>query len=521
MARVAGTFLVGLDYGSLSARGILLDAASGEVLATHVHSYRHAIMEEALPSGRALPPGFALQDAADYLEAAEAILRTIATGRHVAGIGIGFTASSPLPAHADGRPLSATHPDEPHAYVKLWKHRAGQAFVDRINEAGGTSFAGFGGRVSAEWLLAKAAELAGEAPALWQESARFIEAGDWLVWQLTGREARSLSFAGFKAQWQRQAGYPDHLVPGLAERLRPPHAIGSAAGELTAGWRARTGVEGPAVVAVAVIDSHIVMPAVGGDAPGTLVGALGTSAPFLIQSSPPQPLPPGLEGTVEDGMLPGLTAYEAGQAAFGDLLGWFVRKMPKGTSEAESFAFYNEAAGQLRPGQSGLLALDWWNGCRVPYGDARLSGLILGLTLRTDAVHIYRALLESLAFGARTIRDQLEAGGVTVQRIVLTSGLARVNPELMRLIASTMGQPVLVPDIDQATAIAAAIHGAVAGGAVADFAAGAARYGAKNFIRHEPDEADQAGLDALYTTYRSLSALPALRDAMHMLAATR
>ena len=174
--------------------------------------------------GGLCPPGFALQEAADYLEAAEIILTAIGAGRNVAGIGVDFTASSPMPAFADGRALSEVMPDDPHAYVKLWKHAAAQSYAEAINGRGGSYLANFGGKVSGEWLLAKAAQIATEAPDVWRRCDKFIEAGDWLVWRLTGREARSLDFAAYKAQYESSVGYPDGIAPGLSEKLSDPRA---------------------------------------------------------------------------------------------------------------------------------------------------------------------------------------------------------------------------------------------------------------------------------------------------------
>jgi L-ribulokinase len=382
---MTAAYLIGLDYGTLSARGVLVDAVTGKIESSHTHAYRHSVMNKALPDGTQLPPFWALQNASDYTEAAEAILSAIGRGKVVHGIGLGFTASSPLPARADGTPLSVFHPSDPHAYVKLWKHQAAQPWAARINAAGGAFLDRFGGKLSAEWLLAKAAQISEEAPELWAETDRFIEAGDWLVWRLTGNEVRSLGFAAYKAQYAPGVGYPNGIVSQLPDKLGEPLPVGRPAGGLTASWRERTGVLGDAVVAVAVIDSHVVMPAVGAVEPGTLVGALGTSAVFLLLDDRARPLPSGVEGVAKDGVLPGLWCYEAGQAAFGDTLDWFVRTFPKAPDRSHNFTEYNSAAAQLAPGANQLVALDWWNGCRVPLGDSSLSGLLVGLNLRTTA----------------------------------------------------------------------------------------------------------------------------------------
>ena len=511
------TYLIGLDYGSESARGVLVDVASGLVVDSQTHAYRHAVMSEALPGGGTLPPGWALQSAPDYTEAAAVILERLGRGRDVAGIGIGFTASSPLPCAVDGTPLSTIFPDEPHAYVKLWKHQSAQPWADRINAVGGAFLANCGGKLSGEWLLAKAAQIADEAPHIWDASERFIEAGDWLVWQLCGQEARSESFACYKAQYRKGFGYPDLSLPGLRglhERLREPLPIGSAAGELTAGWREKTGILGPATVAVAIIDSHVAMPALGVVEGGALMGALGTSAAFLLLDATARPLAKGIEGMAFGAAIPGLWCHEAGQASFGDLLAWFARSFPHAGTVEETFASYNAGAAKMRPGQNHLLALDWWNGCRVPFGDSTLNGALVGFNMRTTPLDIYRALLESLCFGARTIIDRLANNGAPIERIVLTGGLAQKNALLMQMLADVLGRDLSVPLMPEPTATGAAIHAAVAAGVVADFADGARRFGACDFITYRPDAGLIPAYETVYQRYRAFSANASLRELM-------
>lgn len=507
---MSDTFLIGLDFGSESARGVLIDVRTGRQAAYHVHSYRHGIMTEALPDGRQLPPGFALQDAADYLEAADDILKSIGAGRDVAGIGVDFTASSPLPAMADGRPLSEISPSEPHAYVKLWKHGAAQRYADAINRVEGPFLENFGGKLSGEWMLPKAAQIAAEAPEIWRRTEKFIEAGDWLVSRLTEREARSLDFAAYKAQYLERRGYPDAGVQGLSAKLSPPRPVGSPAGSLTADWRRRTGIRGDAIVAVAVIDSHVVLPAVCALGPGVLVGALGTSAVYLALDDAERPMPVGIEGRAYGAALPGLWCYEAGQAAFGDVLAWFVRTFPRSEDLAENFAQYNKAASALAPAENRLFAIDWWNGNRAPHADKALRGVIAGFDLSTTAVDIYRALMDSICFGARSIIDLFQTGGVPVDQIVLTSGLAKSNPFLLQIMADVIGQAVHVPSIDNPTCIGAAIHGGVAAGVVSDFRAGADKFGARALDAYYPDRARAAIYRDLYQRYSELVASPAV-----------
>ncbi|MGA2495054.1 MAG: FGGY-family carbohydrate kinase [Roseiarcus sp.] len=511
------TFVIGLDFGSESARGVLIEAGTGRQAAYHAHPYRHGIITGALPGGRQLPAGFALQDAADYLEAAEITLRAIGAGRDVSGIGVDFTASSPLPAMSDGRAMSEIAPDEPHAYVKLWKHGAAQAYAEKINRAGGSFLENFGGKVSGEWMLPKAAQIAAEAPELWRRSEKFIEAGDWLVGRLAEREARSLDLAAYKAQYVAGVGYPDGVVADIASKLSAPQPVGSPVGPLSGDWRRRTGIRGEAVVAVAVIDSHVVLPAVGAYGPGVLVGALGTSAAYLALDDAERPMPPGIEGRAYGAALPGLWCYEAGQAAFGDALAWFVRTFPRSDDLAENFARYNREAAALAPGQNRLLAIDWWNGNRVPYADTALRGLIAGFDLSTTAVDIYRALIDGICFGARSIVDLFRTGGIPVERIVLTSGLAKSNPFLLQTMADVLGQPVHVPEIENATCVGAAIHGAVAAGVVSDFRVGAERLGARSFDAYLPDPARDKAYRQIYARYRELSSNAVVRKSLRAL----
>jgi L-ribulokinase len=322
---------------------------------------------------------------------------------------------------------------------------------------------------------------------------------------LTGREVRSLDFAAYKAQYAAEDGYPADIVEGLESRLSAPVAVGSAAGPLSREWRSRTGVGGEAIVAVAVIDSHVALPAVGAHEAGVLMGALGTSAAYLALDDVKRPMPQGIEGRAFGAALPGLWCYEAGQAAFGDVLAWFVRAFPRSNDMAENFALYNKDAAALSPGQNRLVAVDWWNGNRVPYADKGLRGLIAGFDLSTSAVDIYRALMDSICFGARAIVERFARGGIPVNRVVLTSGLAKSNPFLLQIMADVLGQTIFAPEIDNPTCVGAAIHGAVAAGVVKDFRDGGERFGARRFGTYQPDPAREAAYNKLFRQYSDLS----------------
>ena len=514
--------LIGLDFGTESVRAVLLEVATGTTVASAVESYRHGVMAAALPNGRALGPEWALQSAPDYLDAMQSVLAQVGAGRRVLGIGIDFTASSPLPALADGTPLSAIYPDEPHAYVKLWKHHAAQAQADRVN-ASDLALERYGGRVSSEWSLPKAMQTADEAPAVWARTERWIEAGDWVVWQLTGVETRSGCFAAYRALFQPPAGYPGGVLSGYVERVatqRPPSIIGSCAGELTGEWHARTGIVGPTQIAVAVIDAHAIVPALGVVGPGTFVGTLGTSACYFVLGGQPLPVS-GITGVVQDGAVPGWWCYESGQPAFGDALAWFARTQPCAATIGASIEAYAAASASLPPEADTLLALDWWNGCRCPHANTGLSGLVTGLTLASTPVQVFRAIENSLCFGARLIRENFLAHGIDASSVVMGSGVAERMPSLVQRLADVLDVEIRVPRLPYATAVGAAMHGAVAAGVCSDFGVAAALFGPRESAAFRPQLATAARLDRLYRAYRTLASSADVHAAMQALSDLR
>ena len=505
-------YLIGLDFGTESARAILVRPGSPEVLASAVHAYLHGVIQGRL-AGQTLPLAFALQDADDYLLAAEDLIRRVAAhlppGAEVAGLGLAFTSSSPLPTTADGEPLSRRFPDHPHAYVKLWKHRVEARYAQPFQALQDLEF--YGGSSSPEWLPAKALELAAEGPELWRQTARFIEAGDWLAWQLSGQEVRSATQAGYKAHF-RHGQFDEQVIRSLGTRLGEgePRLPGTSAGPLSAEWQARTGLPNRPQVAVSAIDAHAAALGLGLIRPGELTAILGTSACYLLSSDTEQAVP-GISGVVDGGIIPGLFGYEAGQAGFGDILTWFVRTHPAfpGCSEGENFEHYNAQATLLRPGEHGLLALDWFNGCRTPLDRGDLSGLLLGYSASTSPTDVYRALLESLCFGARRVLETFARSGVTVSRVVLTGGLSEKHALLVQLLCDVLGRPLEVALGEAASARGAAIHAAVAGNACATFEETADQLADSRTRTVTPDARSFPLYERLYASYLQLSDLMA------------
>ena len=531
----AARYTVGVDFGTASARAVLVDVSDGREIGLEVHEYRNGVIDERLPSPDddiVLGPDWALQDPDDYLETfRQAVPRLIAGAGidpgQVIGIGIDFTSCTMLPTTADGTPLCFLDPfrRDPHAWVKLWKHHAAQPEADDINrvaaETGQPWLERYGGKISSEWFFPKALQILREAPGVYRAADRLIEAADWVVWQLTGRETRNTCTAGYKAIWSAEDGFPE---PSFFAALEPEFrgvvdekmsrtlvGLGELAGRLSeraAGW---TGLPAGIAVAVANVDAHVSAPAASVTEPGTMVAIMGTSICDIVLSET-APAVPGICGVVRDGVVPGLYGFEAGQASVGDLFGWFVehavppayhdQARQRGVSVHE---ILEDAAGKLRPGESGLLALDWWNGNRSVLVDADLSGLVIGMTLATEAPEVYRALIEATAFGMRVIVDGLRAGGVAVDRIVACGGLPERNRLLMQIYADVTGLPIAVAASAQTPALGSAMFAAVAAGPEAGghatIQAAAIRMAHLRDDVYEPSDADRRAYEVLYREY--------------------
>jgi L-ribulokinase len=488
-------YAIGVDFGTESGRAVLVDVSNGEELATAVHTYANGVIDERLPeSGVRLEPDWALQDPNDYLEvfrrAIPAVLKESGVDpADVVGLGIDFTACTMLPVKADGTPLCFL-PEwraEPHAWVKLWKHHAAQPEANRLNqtarELGYTFLDRYGGKISSEWFFPKAWQILDEAPKVYRAADRLLEAADWVVWQLTGEEKRNACTAGYKAIWSKREGFPpdaffkaldprlEHIVDEKMSRVIYP--LGAKAGGLTAQAAGWTGLPAGTPVAIANVDAHVAVPAATVIEPGRMVIIMGTSNCHMVLGTQER-IVPGMCGYVEEGIIPGFFGYEAGQSCVGDHFAWFIDHcVPaeyQGEAEARGLSVHQlleEKAARLKPGESGLVALDWWNGNRSVLVDVDLTGLLLGATLATRAEEIYRALIEATAYGTRTIIETFEANGVPVSEIVATGGLPDRNKLLMQIYADVTGRPIHIAGTGQAGAVGSAMHGAVAAGRAA------------------------------------------------------
>jgi L-ribulokinase len=530
-----GRYAIGVDFGSESGRAVLVDVADGTQLATAVYPYSNGVIDKRLPLPDRevpLPPDWALQDPEDYLRVFQttvpAVLRDSGVDpAEVIGLGVDFTACTMLPVTADGTPL-AVLPElraNPHAWVKLWKHHAAQPEADRINETAARRGEGwlpkYGGKISSEWFFSKALQILDEAPDVYARADRLIEAADWVVWRLTGVETRNPTTAGYKAMWSKRDGFPERAYfEALDARLadvvdtkltRDIAVMGDRAGGLTDEAAAWTGLRPGTAVAVANVDAHVAVPASTVIEPGRMVAIMGTSTCHMVLA-PDEHLVPGICGYVEDGILPGFFGYEAGQSCVGDHFAWFVEHAvpARYTDEARErgidiHALLQDYASRLRPGESGLLALDWWNGNRSVLVDADLGGLLIGATLATTAPEIYRALVEATAYGTRVIIEALEANGVPVNEVIAAGGLADKSPLIMQIYADVTGRPFRLSGSDQTPALGSAMFGAVAAGpgaggfaSIEDASRAMARL---KDLTYEPDPEATRVYDVLFREY--------------------
>ncbi|MDO8686203.1 MAG: ribulokinase, partial [Clostridiales bacterium] len=501
-----------------------------------VKNYTHAVMDEYLPDGvTKLPIDWALQHPADYLEVLEitvpAVLKEAGVSpADVIGLGIDFTACTVLPTDKEGVPLcfKDKFKSNPHSYIKLWKHHAAQDEANKLNEiatkSGEDFLKRYGGKISSEWLVPKIWQLLDEAPEIYNEMDRFIEAADWVIWQLTGQEKRNSCTAGYKAMWHKQKGYPSKeffkaLDPRLEnvvdEKLsKDIYSLGGKAGEITESASKLTGLAVGTAVAIANVDAHVSLPAVGITEAGKMLMIIGTSTCDIFLGTE-EKIVPGMCGVVEDGVIPGFLGYEAGQSCVGDHFDWFVKSCVPAAyiKEAEDkhisiHKLLREKASKLSVGESGLIALDWWNGNRSVLVDVDLTGMLLGATLLTKPEEIYRALIEATAFGERIIIETFRENGVPITDLYACGGIASKDEFMMQIYADVTNMEIRIAASEQTPALGSAMFGAVAAGkargghdSIVDAAKIMSRLKDKYY---KPNPENVAAYDKLYAEYKIL-----------------
>ena len=529
-------YAIGLDYGTNSCRSLIVNLETGAEVASHVYNY---------PSGHAgvildpRDPNVARQSPADYRAGlVEIVVQGLAKAKAadpafspdaVVGIGVDTTGSTPMPVDRAGVPLALLpeFKDNPNAQAWLWKDHTSHAEAAEITALARKLrpeyLAKCGGAYSSEWFWSKVLRCKRMDPRVFEAAFSFVELCDWIPALLTGDEnpltlKRGVCAAGHKALYAKQwGGLPDKgflaaLDPALSalrDRLyEAAHTADVKAGGLCEAWANVLGLRAGTAVAVGAFDAH--MGAVGaGCAAGKLAKILGTSTCDLMVAKSDQPLKdiPGVCGIVDGSVIAGYYGIEAGQSAVGDIFLWFVNNLvPEafGASAGAKFAALDEAAAKLKPGESGLLSLDWNNGNRCLLTDVRLSGLLLGQTLHSTAPEIYRALVEATAFGALMIVNRVQEYGVPVEQVITCGGLAVKSPFLMQIYADILDMPMSVAASDQTCALGAALFGAVAAGAFADVESAQAKLCRIRERVYQPVPENAAVYRELFALYRQL-----------------
>ena len=484
-------YTVGIDFGTLSGRAVLMDVESGEIVATAVSEYKHGVIDRELSTGRVLPPKTALQDAADYVEVlTETVRAVISEARldpcQIVGVGIDFTGCTVVPVDESITPLmfDEKYKDEPHAYVKLWKHNSATREGDDINrlaaERGESWLDAHGGRTSADWMLAKILQIQREAPEIYDKTHMFLNSADWITYLLTDDITHSVNFAEAKELWSVDDGFPspeffEKLCPKMKNIIGtkiPDNMVGISkpAGYVSEAGARLTGLPEGIPVATPVLDAHASMPALGLTESGTLMMILGTSGVQLVHSEEKKNIK-GIFGYLTGGIMEGLYTYEACQACCGDHLDWYIKNcLPESYTEAAReqgvniHKYLREKAKKLRVGENKLLYLDWQNGNRCILSDLDLTGALFGLTLQTRPEEIYRAMIEGVAFGSKVMMDNFEAHGIAVKKIVASGGIAEKDEMFMQICADVLGREITVSEVKMSASKGSAMYAAVAAG---------------------------------------------------------
>lgn len=526
-------YAIGIDYGSNSVRALVVDTATGQEVGTAVYDYPSGVKGILLD---AKDPLLARQNPADYIEGFKVSVTQAlaqATGapgfrpEQVVGIGIDTTGSTPIPVDAQGVPLAMQDKfkNNLNAHAWLWKDHTAHDEADEITRIAAEmkipALAKIGGKYSAEWFWAKVWHCLKVAPEVFNAAESWVELADFVPAWITGNRqpqqiVRGICAAGHKclfgAEW---GGFPeakffdvlDPKLTALRNRLfTAAYPSDHSAGQLCQEFAAATGLPAGIPVTCGAFDCH--HGAVGaGIKEGTLVNTMGTSACAIMVSPLEKKLAdiPGLCGIVPGSVVPGMYGLESGQSAVGDLFAWFVHNLVPGEYGAQNVhATISEAAEKLRPGESGLLALDWNNGNRTVLVDQALTGLLVGQTLHTNAAEIFRALVEATAFGARIIIERHEEYGVMVREIIACGGIAEKNPFVMQLYADICNRPIKISRSAQTCALGAAVFGAVVGGAHKDVAAAqAVMCGVKDRV-FTPIASNVPVYERLFKLYRQL-----------------
>jgi len=509
---------IGIDYGTLSARAVLVDTSSGAVLCNHVVEYPHGVMEGALACPK------------DYEDALIELLEAVTPEQYrdtVVGICVDATSLTLVPVTADGKIVGMLEPflEEPHAQIKMWKRHEAAAQADEALELAGKMNEPYlqrtGGALSSEWMLPKLLETRDKAPEVYKAMDYALDLCDFLTMRLTGKVTRSVGTFGFKSLWFRDLGFPSEaylnaLRPGFAQEypylLRgevygPGESIGVVCPEMCR----RFGLRDDVVVAAGFIDAHTPVCALGALGDGEAALTVGTSACLLVQTQSNSQVQE-VCGIVQDAIAPGMFSIECAQAGAGDMLAWYMgnaaAEQVMQEAREKNISPHTLLCQRIRePWNNRVTAVDWWNGSRsVPY-DLSLQGGIVGLTLETKPEELYLALLQAIVCGTRECIDRCNRDGAPITRIVATGGISMKNPLMMQQYADICNCPIYVGQVAEGPALGTAIYAAVAAGVYGSVREASEHMGVKEFKVYEPDTAHREEYEALYRRNHALREL--------------
>lgn len=482
-------YVIGVDYGTLSARAGLFDISNGNEVCSFVSEYKHQVIDNYLNEKIKLGIDYALQNPKDYEDSLVECINYIVDKSNIniddiLAIGIDFTASSVVPIDEDLKPLCYNNEfkDNPHAYVKLWKHHNAQKYADEINKLANDTnqdwIKNYGGKLSSEWLIPKIYQIYKEDKKIYNSMKYFIECGDYIVWTLTSNKISSACQAGYKACFDDESGYPPDnffekldkefsktLKSKLSFDIRP---VGTNAGYLNDVWSKKLKLSKNTIVSTAIIDAHVFAPALNIIRENEMFAIIGTSTCHILLSKEKKQIP-GISGVVKDGVIKGYYAYEAGQSSVGDMFAYFVKNYVNdeyiknsNKNNTDIIEYLTNLSNNIKAGQNGLIILDWLNGNRTPYNNSSLSGVIVGIDSNTKPEDIFRALLESTAYGTKKIIKTFEKGGIQIDKFYATGGISLKNELMMQIYADVLNMDINVCDANQGGALGSAILATVA-----------------------------------------------------------
>ncbi|WP_039068118.1 ribulokinase [Staphylococcus shinii] len=522
------TYSIGIDYGTASGRVFLVDTSNGDIISTYIKEYQHGTISESL-NGKPLPHNYFLQHAEDYTSILEEGVKHVLAESNVSsdsviGIGVDFTSCTIVFLDEDFKPLhlNPALKDNPHSYVKLWKHHGAQDEATQMkkvsDEINPSWLDYYGHSVNSEWMIPKILEVKHKAPEILKQTAYIMEAGDYLVSLLTDKNIRSNCGIGFKGFYNEDDGFNydffeavDPELPAIVKNKceAPVVPIGESAGNLSEYYQQLWGLSVNVQISPYIIDAHSGVLGVGAIEQGEFTPVIGTSTCHLMLDPKQEPIP-AITGSVKDAIIPGLYAYEAGQAAVGDLFNYSAELAPKAIADqAEQqgisiFEYLEQLASEIPIDEQHVTVLDWHNGNRSILSDSHLTGSIFGLTLQTPFEMIHRAHIESTAFGTKMIMQQFENNNIPVHTVYAAGGIPIKSELLVDIYVNVLNKEIVVIDSSNATALGAAMLAANAGGAYATLKEAVQQMKQPIYYRKQPEPEKVKKYEILFQRYKSL-----------------